>query len=292
MQTDDFQELYQRIEYLRNNGIKMKEIADWVGIAPSILSSLYTTVLPSYFETLKTVSEDEALDHALGLVNNVSKRRLLSGLPGMLQRLDTLEPSEESPLKGNSFAGQLAEEIQLSSRRIGQVTGIYNSYSLSSSSDNLKQEPFIIFQGDNHARICRLSAYGEQQWGCVIASDPQNFYCLFNESPLPQFTLVTLYLQIPLFRHPRQLRGLYIGLDYNRNPVARRILLIKESESTEISDFLQMNSGLIAKEDFTPEQQAYYEYTCRSGDFIKMCNVPSLQMDATDLVKEKKMLEL
>ena len=47
---DDFRELYRQIEYLRNNGIKMKEIADCAGMAPSILSSLYTTVLPTYFE--------------------------------------------------------------------------------------------------------------------------------------------------------------------------------------------------------------------------------------------------
>lgn len=50
---DDFRELYQRIEYLRNNGVKMKEIADCAEMAPSILSSLYTTVLPAYFEGLK-----------------------------------------------------------------------------------------------------------------------------------------------------------------------------------------------------------------------------------------------
>ena len=49
---DDFRELYRQIEYLRNNGIKMKEIADCAGMAPSILSSLYTTVLPTYFEEL------------------------------------------------------------------------------------------------------------------------------------------------------------------------------------------------------------------------------------------------
>ena len=84
---DDFRELYRRIEYLRNNGIKMKEIADCAGMAPSILSSLYTTVLPTYFEELKNCSHEEALDHAIVLVNNISKRRLLSILPELLERL-------------------------------------------------------------------------------------------------------------------------------------------------------------------------------------------------------------
>ena len=34
---NDLIEIYRRIEYLRNNGLKMKEIADYVDIAPSVL---------------------------------------------------------------------------------------------------------------------------------------------------------------------------------------------------------------------------------------------------------------
>ena len=52
--TNNFQEFYKRIGYLRSSGVKMKEIADWISIAPSVLSSLYTTVLPDYFESIKT----------------------------------------------------------------------------------------------------------------------------------------------------------------------------------------------------------------------------------------------
>ncbi len=291
---DDFRELYQRIEYLRNNGVKMKEIADCAEMAPSILSSLYTTVLPAYFEGLKNCPQEEALEHALVLVNNISKRRLLSILPDLLERLDKLEPAVNDTRKANPFLEHLQEEVQLSIHRVDNICGLYTSYSLSSSSDCLKVEPFIINLSENkeHIRIGRLNAYGEAQWGMGVIGDPQNFYCMFSENPSPQFTLVTVYLQIPFFRNPRQLRGLYIGLDYNRNPVARRILLIKESDSTDTEEFLTMESGLVQKEDFTPEQQAYYDYTCQTGDYIKMCTVPSLQMNETDLIKEKKMLSL
>ena len=291
---NDFEELYQRIEYLRTNGIKMKDIADRAGVAPSILSSLYTTVLPAYFEKVKTGPQEEALDQALTQVNNISKRRLLSMLPELLSRLDGLEADVPDRLKGNPFAGQFFEEAALSVRKVDDICGLYTSYSLSSSSDCLKMEPFMIAVSENKEfiRVGRLNAYGEAQWGMGIAGDPQNLYCMFSENPSPPFTPVTIYLQIPFFRHPDQLRGLYIGLDYNRNPVARRILLIKASESTDTADFLSMPAGLIRKEDFTVEQQAYYEYTCQAGDYIKMCTVPSLQMDTTDLVKEKKMLAL
>lgn len=291
---NDFQELYQRIEYLRNNGVKMKEIADWTEMAPSVLSSLYTTVLPTYFESIRTTSPEEALDHALSFVNNVSKKRLLSGMEDMLKRLYELEPKGNQLPAGNPFVDQLNEGIQLSVRKDLNISGLYTSYSLSSSSDCLKVEPFIISLSENKdcIRIGRLSAYGDAQWGVGVMGDPQNFYCLFSENPSPQFTLVTIYLQIPFFRNPNQLRGLYIGLDYNRNPVARRIVLIKESESTIAEEFMSMKSGHVNKEDFTPEQQNYYNYTCQAGDYIKMCTVPSLQMNESDLVKEKKMLAL
>lgn len=289
---DNFRELYRRIEYLRNNGVKMKEIADCAGMAPSILSSLYTTVLPAYFDELKNNPEEEALDHAIIRVNNISKRRLLAVLPDLLERLDKMEPAEQQSPKSNPFLEHLQEEIQLSTGRIDSICGLYMSYSLSSSSDCLKMEPFLISLSDNkdYVRIGRLNAYGEVQWGMGVIGDPQNFYCMFSENPSPQFTLVTVYLQIPFFRNPRQLRGLYIGLDYNRNPVARRLVLIKESDSTDTEEFLAMKSGLIQKDDLTPEQQAYYDYTCQSGDYIKMCTVPSLRMDESDLIKEKKIL--
>lgn len=291
---DDFRELYNRIEYLRNNGIKMKEIADRTGMAPSILSSLYTTVLPAYFEALKNHSHEEALDHATTLVNNISKRRLISTLPELLEHLREIEPSLHPNQKENPFLIHLQDEIQHSTAWVENIRGLYTSYSLSSSSDCLKMEPFLIGLSDSkdYIRVGRLNAYGETQWGIGVTGDPQNFYCMFSENPSPQFTLVTIYLQIPFFRNPKQLRGLYIGLDYNRNPVARRILLIKMSDGTDMKEFLSMGSGLIQKEDFTPEQQAYYDYTCQTGDYIKMCTVPSLQMNESDLIKEKKMLSL
>lgn len=168
----------------------------------------------------------------------------------------------------------------------------YTSYSLSSSSEHLKMEPFLIAPQEGHVRVGRISAYGETQWGFGIMPDPQNFHCMLNENQAPQLTLVTFYLQIPFFKSPRQLRGLYIGQDYNRNPVARRILLVKESESAGMEDFLGRASGLIAPGELTPEQQAYYDYTCQPGDCIKMCTMPSLHMDESDLIKEKKMLAL
>ncbi len=289
---DKLQELYQKIEYLRDNGLKMKEIAEWVDMSPSVLSSLYTTVLPRYLESAHQLPSEDALDAAVALVNNVSKKRLLTHVEEMLIRLDEIELAEPDNMKDNPFARLLMEEVRMSASKSEAIKGIYTSYSLSSSSDRMKMEPFLIAPRENHIRIGRISAYGEAQWGVGIMPDPQNFHGLLNENQPPRFTMVTFYLQIPFFKSPRQLRGLYIGQDYNRNPVARRILLIKESESTEEAEFLKRTGTLLDKEELAAERQAYYDYTCQTGDYIKMCTVPSLRMDESDLVKEKKMLAL
>ena len=42
----------------------MKDIADMGELAPSVLSSLYSTVLPAYFREAERKSCDEALDKA------------------------------------------------------------------------------------------------------------------------------------------------------------------------------------------------------------------------------------
>ena len=286
------------VGYLRDFAAKNPDITKYIISTaagyerPLTPRELGAAAQSNYFEGIKSYPPEEALDSALALVNNVSKKRLLSHIEEMILRLDQMEFAEPDSLKDNPFAKQLMEETRLSASKIEAFKGIYTSYSLSSSSDCLKMEPFLLSPSDNQVRVGRISAYGEAQWGFGIMPDPQNFHCMLNENQAPQFTMVTIYLQIPFFKNPRQLRGLYIGQDYNRNPIARRILLIKESESTEIDEFMSRKSGLIDKEDFTPEQQVYYDYTCQTGDFIKMCTVPSLRMDESDLVKEKKMLTL
>lgn len=291
---DNFSTLYNRIEYLRNNGVKMKEMADYVNIAPSVLSSLFTTVLPAYVEALKTNAPDDALDIALSQVNNISKKRLLGSLEEMKNLLNDFEPVRQHTVPDNTFWTQMNNEMLSSVHKAGNYKGLYMSYSFSSSSDCLKAEPYYIAPADTneYVKVGRISAYGTPQWGFGLINNDQNFYLMFSENQPPQLTMVTVYLQLPLYPNPRMLRGMYLALDYNRNPVARRIVLVKQADDVSMEAFFAMQGGLIARENFTPEQQTYYEYTCQPGDYVKMCTVPSPQLNENDLLREKKMLQI
>lgn len=71
----ELQEIYERISFLRQKGVKMKDMAKQAQISPSVLSAIYSTILPAYQKNLdKGETEDEALEHALVWVNNVSKK--------------------------------------------------------------------------------------------------------------------------------------------------------------------------------------------------------------------------
>lgn len=287
-------EIYKRIEYLRNNGVKMKDIADRIDMAPSVLSALYSSVLPTYMELLHTYTSEEALDEALALVNNVSKKRLLGNLNSTKLLLMEMEPEHREDASGNPLLKLLEEQMKESVQEVFNYSGIYLSYSLSSSTDSLKIEPYIICASDNngYVKVGMINAYKSIHWGSGIINNHQNSYLIFNERDLPQFAMVTIYLQLPHYEYPNMLKGLYLCLDYNHNPIARRIVMMKQSDSTAINDFLKMEGKIVPRAELTPELEVYYNYTCQKGDYIKTCTVPSPQLNESDLEREKKMLQI
>ena len=89
---DKLVSLYGILKKLRTAGVKMKDIAEASGMSPSTLSSLYTSVLPSYEASLaQGVRADEALESALGQVNNISVRRLAESIDGLYAHVCELE---------------------------------------------------------------------------------------------------------------------------------------------------------------------------------------------------------
>ena len=73
-----------------------------------------------------------------------------------------------------------------------------------------------------------MSAYNTTHRGVGLFNNHQNGYIFFNERESPQMALFSIYLQLPMYDFPPFLKGLYLSLDYNRNPIARRILFVKQ----------------------------------------------------------------
>ena len=294
---EELKEIYERITFLRQKGVKMKEMAERTGVSPSVLSALYSTVLPAYLKNIeKGENVDEALNNALVWVNNVSKKKLLGSISNLKRSLFTMEvvPKVQIENAANPFLAMMENSMKETVRHITSLSGIYFSYSVSSSNRKLKIEPYLIAPAENghYVEVGHNNAYGVTHWGAAIISGLNHLYLTFNENHPPQLALFQICLKLPMYERPPFLRGIYMCFDYNYNPVARRILFVKHSDSIARDEFLKLKGELKAYEVLDEKEQVYYDYTCQEGDIIRMCNIPSPKLTEEDLIVEKKILAM
>lgn len=289
--------LYEQLKKIRESGVKVKDISEETDIASSVLSSLYSSVLPAYVSMVAAGEDaDEALDKALQQVNNVSKRKLMGCLDDLLEKLAHLKP------KGNLTKNQehsvfhdLEKEAARYVHHAGAYTGLYTAYSRSSFSDGLKVEPYQIAslaEGELMPRVYCQSMNGEYYTGTGMFSPFQTGYLMFNEQKKLQVTLKVVYLQLPVLEHPALIKGIYMTHDYNRNPIARRVVLVRQGDEIPLDEFAQLKTQVIPKNDIPTELKPFYDYTCQENDVIKSIMLVSPQMNMEELAEEKKMLRL
>lgn len=294
--VNQLKELYERITFLRNKGVKMKDIAERAKLSPSVLSAMYSSVLPGYFKNIeKGMSSEEALDNSLVWVNNISKKKMLGLLPQMKSELFSMEVVvKEVAGSFNPFLMELEQGVKRSVHHIQKFCGIYNSYSISSSSKNLKTEPYLITVADNgsYVEVGHTNYHASTHWGFGMMNGMSHLYLTFNENQAPQLSLFNICLKLPMYDRPPFLCGMYLCFDYNYNPIARRILLVKQSDSTNREEFMKLKGELKSYESLNEEERIYYDYTCQAGDVIRMYNLPTPQMTTDDLIMEKKITEI
>ena len=183
---DELKDIYDRITYLRHKGMKMKDIAALVDYPPSVLSALYTTVVPAFLKNKALgMQPEEALDGALVWVNNVSKRRLLSSLAAMKATLMAadVDPAAAAPGSANPYSAALSHIMERAAERMGSHAGTYLSYSVSSGSRAMKVEPYMIAPArGGYAEVWHNNAYGATHRGLVMMNGASHIYLIFNES--------------------------------------------------------------------------------------------------------------
>lgn len=295
---DKLSTLYSKMKELRENGVRVKDISERTEIASSVLSSLYSTVLPSYVKLISDGEDPEkAIDKALQQVNNISRRKLSGFIDELLEKISEMEPvnsrnsscSEEKP-----FISDIENEAAKYIGNAEAYSGLYIGYSASSFCDGLKAEPYLITKasgGDTLPKVYSQNMNGDHYAGIGIFSPFQIGYMMFNEQKRLQLALKVVYLQLPIMEYPQTIKGIYVTHDYNRNPIARRILLVRQSDEISLSEFSRLRTEVIQKENITGELEAYYEYTCGRQDCIKSLMLVSADKDTDILRKEKLLLE-
>lgn len=281
---------------LRESGVRMKDISEKTGIASSVLSSLYSSVLPTYINLISSGQEtDEALNQGLQQVNNVSKRKLLGCLDELYDSVCHIEPRFMSNNSGRPFLDDIEKEAIKYLPNAGIYTGLYQSYSASSYTEGLKVEPYMISSitdGDTMPKVYCQNMAGDYYTGVGLFSPFQIGYLMFNEQKRLQLALKVVYLQLPIIEYPEIIKGIYLTHDYNRNPIARRILFVRQGDEIPLDEFAELKTRVVPKEELTGELLDYYDYTCRQEDIIRSIMLISPDKGVKELKHEKQLLRV
>jgi hypothetical protein len=296
MGMDKLGMLYLQLRKLRAGGVKMKDIAQAVGMQQSVLSSLYSSVLPTYTAlTDEGVDAVDALDKALKHVTSVSKRRLLTSVDDLYSRVCAVSQSLIGDCETSvSLFGDLEAAAGRYLTEAHVYAGLYTGYSFSLRKGYMDVEPYMITpvaDGDKVQRVyCRTVAGGCIE-GVVLFSPFEAGYMLFNERRDVPFALKTVCLRLPVMSFPHYIKGISLGHDYNCNPVARRIILVREGDGIALDEFTGLKAEAVDGSKLDGDLKAYYDYTCGKDDVVRSMIFTSPGKGVDDLLREKDMLD-
>ncbi len=287
--------LLHSIENLKKQGVKMKDIAQAIDFAPSVLSAVYSTVLPSFMDGLhRELSPEKALDYAISQVNNVSKRKLLSNLDRVLEVLADFQVNT-IPASAIAYLGYLERQARGSGAIKGKLDGLFLSYSQSSASHRtLKVEPYLFSTSEDGRTVMvkRTNTSGSVHEGFAVVKEHKALHLFFNEADDSFFAPVTTMLSLPFSENYNILKGLYLCMDVANNPIARRIVLKRISSDTSQELFSQTPSHVMDVASVEGDMKALADYLCTPQDALRVGSVPSSGCLNEDLINEKKILSL
>ena len=106
-----------------------------------------------------------------------------------------------------------------------------------------------IVDGDTMPKVYCQNLSGDYYIGVGLFSPFQIGYLMFNEQKRLQLALKVVYLQLPIIEYPQIMKGIYLTHDYNRNPIARRILFVRQGDEIPLEEFADLRTEVIPKHD-------------------------------------------
>ncbi len=288
-------EFLNLVKGLKDNGHKMQEISNVLGMHPPVLSSLYKTVLPAIIQpSTESISEDKVTDKAFGLVNNISKDKTLRNLATYVSTLKSIS-EEKNNSQNLQFYDPYKKVVANSySFMCSNLLGLYDCFTHSSNSNTIKHEPLLI--SDKSIR-----KYVEVNKGNKFSQFPMEgfmFLCgshmitihLFDSKDDIQEAGMLQLIQ-PFMKDFKLLRGIYLSLGFSRAPIARRVVLSKVSAQCSREEFNEIPTKYYQKDDCPSDIcKEIIDYISDQNDIIECFSLPHPAFDVQDLVKEKSMV--
>ena len=230
---------------LKQAGYKKKDIASVLDVPAPVLSSLLKTVLPSISQIDTSIATKEiegVIADAFLMVNNLSRTKIVKRLPTDIVTLtNLLDNMDFKRHEKSSYLNFIRHQAEFSYSYISQYfQGIYYFYYLSSDTDQLKAEPFMI-KPNIVEKIVDVYKGNEQSsvrcFGIALLNNNHTINMQLAENHESPEEYMQILLSLPFIRQVEYLRGIFSNLNFARQPIARKVVLHKISDQSDYDFF-------------------------------------------------------
>lgn len=288
--------MVQLTRFLKEAGIKNKEIAYALDMYPSAFSALINNVLSELVQSSqKGALTEQEIKAVFDQVNNVSELKTRRRIQEYLQKLEALklqlfEVAERKPLNyiDNLINGSPGEILRL-------LEGVYHCYYISSFGYRVKREPFLIYY-DARQRTYRVRKGNKQSpaWyeGFGYMSNNHLFTIQIAEKNTLSIDNFMAHFHLPpLYAETMEmLKGISISMSNSNLPIARKMLLHRVGNFSSLDDFNQLETLFFKREE--GNENEIVRYLREQTSFIEYLPIPYPDYAPQDLVKENKVKEL
>ena len=277
------------IEEISMQGVKQKQIAQYLHIYPSVLSVLVKTVFP---EIAKMAPESDNLEvrirEVFAPVNNVSEKRIRNEIKEYIRQLEILKSGELASADGSNYVQYL---INASPQEIlNKLVGIYDCYYISSFGYKVKKEPFLIRPNKKGQGF--VAQKGNKRGPVAF----EGFVYLTNAhiltmQMLEKETIVQDHFMAHFIMPPTYtvslnlLKGMAVSTTNSYLPIGRRIILKKIAKNIDMRFYESIETIFYDFSDMDTSTDIS-NYLSNTASLIEFLPIPRPAFDESDLKKE------
>jgi len=294
---DQANEFLNLVNKLRFKGHKMSEISGILQLHPPVLSSMYKTVFPSIINPKPGLdTEEDVVEAAFNLVNNLSKDKTIRKLPVYLNVLKSI-PEERGAMESSKdifspYKNAIATSYDSMSK---SFTGLFECYTHSAYAPEIKKEPFLI-RNNSYKKVIevrkgnQLTEHSFEGFMFLGGSHLISIHLIDSKENIQETGLI--HLTMPFTRSFTILQGIYLNLSVAKMPVARRIVLRKVGSECNIDEFNKLptryyETGIESSEI----SKEIMNYLSNANDIVQCMQLPYPTFDVKDLSSEKAFIE-
>lgn len=276
---------------LHEKGVKKKEIANFLGVFPSVYSTMVNGVFPLIMGIAgERPNHDQEISEHFGKFNNISEKRVRREIDTYLERIKRLQLDQ--PSAGFKFQNTYIEHlIQQSPYEIlKKLVGLYDCYYISSFGYKVKKEPFLIREekGERTFTVAKGNNKGPTYLqGFLYLSNNHILTIQMNEiDTINPDNFMAHFLLPPSYSSSlNMLKGISVSVSNAYFPVGRKIILKKIQPKISVEDFLQLETVFFEKQELKGAPDII-QYLYHSNSLIEYIPIPHPSFDEQDLKKE------